>query len=281
MAEETTLGDCILGFEGLAILRAWGLDPATVRARAQSIAEIVGRPEGSPWASPLVERERTVRDGYSEWAPGYDSPNNPVLLAEEPVVRELLDARPAGAALDAACGTGRHASYLASLGHSVTGIDATPEMLEEARKKVPAARFEPGDLTALPLPSQSVDLAVCALALTHCAELGPPVGELARVLRSGGRAVISDVHPFAAMLGSHARYPRSQGEFGFVRNHVHLFSDYLNAFREAGLAVIQCREAAHGEEELATTRFADDRPGLLKAAIEGLPTVVVWELEKG
>ena len=83
------------------------------------------------------------------------------------------------------------------------------------------------------------------------------------------------------MLGSHARYPRSQGEFGFVRNHVHLFSDYLTAFREAGLAVIQCREAAHGEEELATIRFADDRPGLLKAAIEGLPTVVVWELEKG
>ena len=45
-------------------------------------------------------------------------------------------------------------------------------MLEVAKAKAPSARFETGDLTALPLPSDAVDLAVCTLALTHFTHLG-------------------------------------------------------------------------------------------------------------
>ena len=281
MTEHPTFGDFVLGFEGLAIVRSWGLHPEVVRARAESIAEVVARRGERPWSVPLDERERDMRAGYREWAGGYDRPDNPIVMAEEPVVREMLDACPAGAVLDAACGTGRWARYLAARGHSVRGIDATPEMLVEARRKVPEGRFEEGDLTDLPLAAESVELAVCTLALTHVPELAPAVQELARVVRPGGRVVISDVHPFMAMLGNHARYPRGQGEFGFVRNHVHQHSEYLAAFRAAGLAVLQCREPPWGKAELATLGFADERPGLLEAAVQGLPVVVVWELEKG
>lgn len=280
MTDDPTFGDFILGFEGLAIVRSWGLDPTTVRERSQSIAEIVERRAEMPWARPVVERERSVGEGYGEWASGYDRPNNPILLAEEPVVREIIDSLPEGRALDAACGTGRWAGYLASRGYAVTGIDATPKMLEQARGKAPTGHFERGDLAALPLTSGSFDLAVCALALTHCIELGPPIEELARVVRPGGRVVISDVHPFMAVLGNHARYPLSQGEFGFVQNHVHLTSSYLTAFREAGLSVLQCREPLWGEAELEALGFVDDVPGLLEAAVKGLPIVIVWELEK-
>lgn len=281
MTDHPTFGDFVLGFEGLAIVRSWGLHPEVVRSRAESIAEIVERRGEHPWSVPVDEREREMRAGYGEWAGGYDRPDNPIVMAEEAVVREILDACPAGKALDAACGTGRWTQYLASRGHSVTGIDATPEMLVEARRKVPEARFAEGDLTDLPLPAESVDLAVCTLALTHVAELAPAVHELARVVRPGGRVVISDVHPFMAMLGNHARYPRGQGEFGFVRNHVHQLSEYLAAFRKAGLAVVQCREPLWGEDELATLGFGEQRPGLLEVAVEGLPVVVVWELAKG
>lgn len=160
MTEHPTFGEFILGFEGLAILRSWGLDPGTVQERARSIAEVVGSRGETPWSTPLVETEYEVQTGYGEWAPGYDRPDNPVLLAEEPVVREIVDAVPIGTALDAACGTGRWAQHLASLGHDVTGFDATPEMLEAARRKVPAAHFELADLTAIPLPPESCDLVV-------------------------------------------------------------------------------------------------------------------------
>ena len=280
MAEHPTFGDFILGFEGLAIVRSWGLDPETVKERARSIAEVVEHRGELPWSAPLVELEHEVRTGYGEWAQGYDRPDNPVLLAEEPIVREILDAVPIGTALDAACGTGRWAEHLASLGHAVTGFDATPEMLAVARTKVPAGHFELADLTAIPLPPEAFDLVVCTLALTHCNALPKAVGELARVARPGGRVITSDVHPLMAMLGNHARYPRSQGEFGFVRNYVHQVSDYLSAFREAGLRVTNCLEPVWSGDALAALGFGDQRPGLLETAVKGLPIVIVWELEK-
>lgn len=280
MPDQVRFGDFILGLQGLAILRSWMLDLATIRARAQKILEISDDYEKAPWSNPIVVDERTVTAGYAEWAAGYDTERNPIILAEEPVVHELLSRYPRGAALDAACGTGRHAAYLAALGHEVTGIDATAEMLEKAKARVPSAQFETADLLAIPLPDGAMDCVVCTLALTHCADLGPPVQELARVVRPGGRIVISDVHPLMVLLGVHGGYRQSQTEYGVVRNHVHLASDYLTAFDKAGLKVIKCIEPLWGEREIATMGFAEQVPDLTESAVKGLPIVVVWELEK-
>lgn len=280
MPEPATFGDYILGLEGLAILRSWLSDPLTVTARTRNIVEMASQIERAPWANPIAASERTVPSGYAEWAATYDSVSNPMLLAEEPVVQGLLASCPVGAALDAACGTGRHAAYLASLGHRVSGIDSTTAMLKIARAKVPAAQFQTADLTAIPLSDGEVDLAVCALALAHCSDLGPPVRELARVVRPGGHLVISDVHPFMSMLGVHGAYRRNPQELGFVRNHVHLTSDYLAAFQEAGLNVVRCIEPLWGDREIATMGFAEQMPDLMESAVKGIPIVIVWELEK-
>ncbi len=209
MPEQATFGDFILGLEGLAILRSWMSDPATVTARTRKIVEMASQIEEEPWTNPMAASERTVTAGYAEWAATYDDSNNPMFLAEEPVVRGLLERYPVGAALDAACGTGRHAKYLASLGHRVTGIDSTAEMLRLAMAEVPAAHFQTADLTAIPLSDGEMDLTVCTLALTHCSDLGPPIREIGRVVRPGGHVVISDVHPFMTMLGVHGGYRRN------------------------------------------------------------------------
>lgn len=160
MTEQSRFAELVLGFEGLAILRAWMLDNATVKARAREILDIAARIEQEPWSNPLSYDESSVKDGYSEWAATYDDPGNPILLAEEPVVRDILARYPSGTALDAACGTGRHTEYLVSLGHRVTGVDATPEMLELAAPKVPGATFETADLTALPFADGHFDIDV-------------------------------------------------------------------------------------------------------------------------
>jgi ubiquinone/menaquinone biosynthesis C-methylase UbiE len=280
MGEQVTFGDFILGLEGLAILRAWMADSDIVVARRRKVQELAGRLAEEPWSNPIFAEEKDVSSGYSEWADTYDAGRNPVVIAEEPVVHALLDLYPLGTLLDAACGTGGHAAYLASLGHQVTGIDRNPEMLDVASEKVPGARFEIADLTAIPLTDGQMDIAVCTLALTHCPDLGPPVKELARVVRPGGRVVISDVHPFLVMLGTHGAYRSSSDEMGFVKNRVHLPSDYLRAFWQAGLKVVQCLEPLWGEKEIATFGFADQMPDLVEAAVEGLPIVVVWELER-
>ena len=116
--------------------------------------------------------------------------------------------------------------YLAERGHIVTGVDQSPEMLDLAREKVPGGRFLPGDLLSLPLDDGSVDAAVCALALVHVADVAAAIAELARVVRPGGRIVITDVHPVLVMLGWQAQFPTADGR-GFMRLHPHLVSDYL------------------------------------------------------
>ena len=280
MTEQARFAELVLGFEGLAILRAWMLDNSTVKARAEEILDIAARIEQEPWSNPLSYEESTVTDGYAQWADTYDDPGNPILLAEEPAVHQILARYPVATALDAACGTGRHTEYLTSLGHQVTGVDATPEMLELAAAKVPGATFETADLTALPFPDGHFDIAVCSLALTHSPDLGPPISELARVLRPGGHLVISDVHPFDVVLSVQGVFRRKRGGRGFVRNYVHLTSDYLNAFQQAGLSVLQCKEPRWEDREIATIAFSEKMPDLIDTAVKGLPIAIVWELQK-
>ena len=279
MADQPTFGDFVLGLEGLAILRAWSVDPATVVSRADSIASVVASRGEAPWSDPITVGERSVVAGYTEWAPTYDGQANPILIAEQAAVRAIVERYPVGAALDAACGTGRHAAYLASHGYDVIAIDATPAMLEIARTMAAGARFEVGRLESIPLGGASVDLAVCALALTHLPDPAPAIEELARVVRPGGHVVVSDVHPFPIMLGAHGRYRQMEGGRGFVRNYVHLASDYLSWFAAAGLRVVRCIEPRWGAEELATfeARGVELGGDLLEAALAGTPIVVVWE----
>jgi SAM-dependent methyltransferase len=279
MSDYSRLGDYILGLQGVAILRNHWIDPAAVMAWTNSIAEVAAKIDEEPWVEPWHAEERTVRAQYAAWAVGYDAPGNPMIIAEQPVVPGLFARYSAGLALDAACGTGRHAAYLSSLGHDVIGIDCTPEMLDVARAKVPSARFETADLTELPLPEDAVDLAVCTLALTHFPDLVTPMKELARVVRPGGHVVISDVHPFMVMLGSQA-VDMEDDTSGFTRNFIHLHSDYLAAFREAGLEAFLCVEPLWGDEETATLGVGEHVPDLPEAAMKGLPIVIVWELEK-
>jgi ubiquinone/menaquinone biosynthesis C-methylase UbiE len=84
-----------------------------------------------------------------------------------------------GPTVDVACGTGRHTAHLAALGHEVIGVDASPQMLAVARRKLPAVSFLLADLHRLPVADASVDLLVCALAATHVPDLRPVLAEFA------------------------------------------------------------------------------------------------------
>lgn len=80
-------------------------------------------------------------------------------------------------ALDAACGTGRFAEFLARRGHQVIGVDSSPGMLAHARRRVPDGEFHVAALDQLPLPDGSVDAIICALALVHVHRLQPVLAE--------------------------------------------------------------------------------------------------------
>ena len=276
MSGQFTIDELIVGGAGLAVLRNWGLDPNVVHSEIDHIEAYVRRMRDG--SSTLLEvSEKSVQAGYAEWAPVYDDPGNPIIEAEQRIVRQMLDSYPAGEALDAACGSGRHADYLAKSGHRVRGTDTTPAMLDVARIKVPKATFQVAPLDSLLLADASCDVAVCALALTHEVDPSPAIHELARVVRPGGHVVVSDVHPFMVGLGVHAFYTGGDGNSGIVRNHFHLPSVYLSAFREAGLEVTQCVEPLWGPEEARMLPWVNERPELWESALAGFPIVVVWE----
>lgn len=231
----------LLGIEGLALLRSFGTeqDPRFLPARLAEIRAMLDDPELADAGVPV--RHLDTVTGYAAWAPSYDQPGNALFDIEEPVLRGIVDRLAPGDALDAACGTGRHTGYLADLGHRVTGVDSSPEMLHLAAERVPSARFLPGTLQELPLPDASVDLAVCALALAHLPDIGPSIAELARVLRPGGQLVISDVHHEMVLRGS-VPPVFVDGQRCRVTSYPHLASDYLGPALANGLQVRGCVE---------------------------------------
>jgi SAM-dependent methyltransferase len=157
-------------------------------------------------------------------------------------VAEYLSGREPGVALDAACGTGRFAAFLARRGHQVIGVDSSPDMLAHARRRVPDGGFHVAELDRLPLPDDSADVIVCALALVHVPRLEPVMAEFARVLRPGGDLVISDVHHERVTLGSVIKARGPEGKPCVVATYRHRIGDYLRAALSLGLRVKRCEE---------------------------------------
>lgn len=282
MARDFRQGHYILGIEGLALLRAGAQrEYGHVKERVEEIREIASRLGEPPYEERRDLPEAGVDAGYAQWAADYDEPGNDTIELEEPVVRGLLEELPPGPVLDAACGTGRHAAHLVECGREqVIGVDGNEAMLARASEKVPGVDLRRGELNALPVGDGEVAGAVCALALSHLVDLGPPVAELARVLRPGGRLIVSNPHPFAtAILGWRAVFLDSDGNRSMIPEYPHLHSDYITAFSDAGLVVRRCIEPVLSAEE-ARSRAKGHRPGAFQDAVAGVPAVIVWEAER-
>jgi SAM-dependent methyltransferase len=281
----------LLGLEGVALLRGFigEYDRDFVEARIAEVRELVAD-ESLAGAAVAVERVGTV-DGYRMWSATYDG-HNTAFDYDEPVVKEIVDAVPAGVAVDAACGTGRFSALLTARGHRVIGVDSSPDMLARARANVPGGDFRCGDLGELPVADASADLVTCGLALTHVPDLRPAFAEFARVLRPGGHLVISDMHPERILRAAIPTLRDSDGRPGRLPGHRHLVGDYLRAALAAGLELRRCEEplpepapAAPPATELGPWEvwpwsLAAVVPEAARAADAGIPVEIIWHFQR-
>jgi ubiquinone/menaquinone biosynthesis C-methylase UbiE len=98
-----------------------------------------------------------------------------------------------GRVLDVACGTGENFAYLGRAG-SVTALDVSPAMLEEARRRAGQMRFEvdlvAGDAGQMPFRAGGFDFVVSALSSCTFPDHRAAFQEMRRVTRPGGRILL-------------------------------------------------------------------------------------------
>lgn len=107
-------------------------------------------------------------------------------------------ADPTWVVADLGCGTGSLTATVAPFVQRVIAVDASAPMLAAARRRLDDATnvdLRQGELEALPIDSDQVDLVVMSLVLHYIAEPVKALGEAARVLRSGGHLILVDMMP--------------------------------------------------------------------------------------
>ena len=124
----------------------------------------------------------------SFWA---DAPQDPEPWAWERRRAFLLaEAQPGERVLDLGCGTGRFVAALRDAGADPVGVELAEGALERARRNVPGADLRlMGD--GIPLEDASVDLVWCSEVLEHVPDTAGLLSEARRVLRTGGRLLVT------------------------------------------------------------------------------------------
>ena len=210
---------------------------------------------------PRMTAGHVTKGRIIHWAGTYDLLFGWFLRRTHDAVVNLAAPSPGDEVLDVGCGTGSLALRLkASLGTrgSVHGIDASPEMIDTARRKAFKAGtdvdFRVGLAEELPFADRTFDLVVSQLMIHHLpGDLkSRAFGEMYRVLKLNGRCVIVDFEPpktmlwcfLARLLHSHVMMQTDVQHYGAIMEDVGFSEIEVGQTRHRMLAFVRGRVAS-------------------------------------
>jgi SAM-dependent methyltransferase len=175
-----------------------------------------------------VSHEAFTHDRWDEvWAgsdPNYD-PSEPQLRDALGLIRRFWP-RPRGSFLEAGCGPAAIALNLAPLGVDVAGVDLSPSAVRMAqdafRERGLHGEFIIGDVRALPFADESFDFVYAGGVIEHFRESDRAVAEMARVLRPGGRLLLTVPaltlsYPYLFLRGNVPALPLIENVLAFIQ----------------------------------------------------------------
>jgi len=198
---------------GEAFRRALALDPEDAQGAGLRLARLQARNAPMPPAY--------VRTPFDQYAPRYDHALVAALAYRAPrLLRDAVERTQAARGrpfrfrrmLDLGCGTGLAGEAFARCCDTMAGIDLSPAMIEQARRKNLYRDLLVADLNeALGREQEPADLIVAADAFVYLADLAPVCRAAARVLEGGGLfAFTTETHDGAGVvLSEKLRYAHS------------------------------------------------------------------------
>ena len=207
---------------------------------------------------------------YPLWAKTYDLDPNPLVALEHRILSEHLNLIPGERLMDLGTGTGRWVEHALSHDIRAIGVDLCPEMLAVAATKCGVrGRLACADVCSLPFPSQSVDVAVCSLALGYIDRLDLAFLEMARIAR---RIYISDLHPDAVRSGWVRSFRTGSGSYQ-IEHYDHLWPRVEACALAAGLRLVSRIDASFDEYERAIFERAGKANAFLAA--QRVPAILI------
>ncbi|MGH9353853.1 MAG: class I SAM-dependent methyltransferase [Terriglobia bacterium] len=133
-----------------------------------------------------------------DWARFYNDPKPSTLGAQNLVSRmrfalEMLESKapPGAKVLDVGCGAGQLVGELMRRGYEAWGVDVSEAMVGYAREHYQIDRFRAADIENLPFPDGTFDAVMCLGVMEYLNQDEAALREMRRVLKPGGRAVIT------------------------------------------------------------------------------------------
>ncbi len=102
--------------------------------------------------------------------------------------------------LDMACGDGQDISEYEKRGAQCFGVDASENLIAEAKRNRPNIDFKVGDMRTLPYQDNSFDVVLSKYALGTVEDIGAVFSEASRVLKSGGMFAYLTTHPMRLFM---------------------------------------------------------------------------------